>query len=150
MNILRWRRKSKKKIKFKTILLFSFSLIMTTFAWFAYSRILNTSLNMHISSWDMEYFIGSEKQENPENGIGVAISTLYPAMPEQTVTIDIINNGERVVDIDYFVQSISIAGVSYELVQEGNTPTTANYIILTDAYVETDLVTNIKTSKGAV
>ncbi|MBQ2835337.1 MAG: hypothetical protein IJE68_00660 [Clostridia bacterium] len=150
MNILRWRRKSKKKFKFKTILLFSFSLIMTTFAWFAYSKVLNTSLNIHISSWDMEYYINEVKQENPEDGISVGISTLYPAMPEQSVTIDIKNNGERTVDIDYFLQSISIAGVSYELVQEGQTPTSANYILLTQAYIETDTTTGVQTVKGTV
>ncbi len=152
MNILRWRRKSKNKFKFKfkTILLFSFSLIMTTFAWFAYSRVLNTSLNIHISSWDMEYYINEVKQENPENGIAVGISTLYPAMPEQSVTIEIKNNGERTVDIDYFLQSISIAGVPYELVQEGQTPTTDDYILLTQAYIETDGATGVQTVKGTV
>lgn len=152
MNILRWRRKSKNKFKFKfkTILLFSFSLIMTTFAWFAYSRVLNTSLNIHISSWDMEYYINDVKQENPENGMAVGISTLYPAMPEQSVTIEIKNNGERTVDIDYFLQSISIAGVPYELVQEGQTPTTDDYILLTQAYIETDGATGVQTVKGTV
>lgn len=150
MNILRWKRKSKKKIKLKTLLLFSFSLIMTTFAWFAYSKVLNTSLNIHVSSWDMKYYIGGVEQENPENGIAMGISTMYPAMPEQTVTMDIINNGERTAAIDYYIRSISIAGVSYELVQEGKTPTSTNYVILTPVSVETDATTGEQTVKGAI
>lgn len=112
MNILRWRRKSKKKIKPKTLLLFIFSLIMTTFAWFAYSEVLNSHLNIHVAAWDMEYFIDDVEYTNP---IGINIATLYPTMPEDVITIDIKNNGEALVDIDYHVESITIAGVEYEL-----------------------------------
>lgn len=134
MNILRWKRKSKKKVKLKTIILFIFSLIMTTFAWFAYSRVLDTTLNIHMASWDMEYWIGSEQKTNP---ISINIPTLYPAMPEYTVTIDIKNNGEKLVDIDYYVNSITIAGTSYEIVREGSTPTTSSYIMLSPSVLET-------------
>ena len=116
MNILRKHRKSKKKIKLKKYILFIFSLIMTTFAWFAYSKVLNTYINIHVAAWDMEYYIGDTKKENP---IGVDFATLYPQMPEQTVTIDIKNNGEALVDLEYNIQAITIAGVTYELVPEG-------------------------------
>lgn len=112
MNILRWRRKSKKKIRPKTLLLFIFSLIMTTFAWFAYSEVLNPTLNIHVAGWDMEYFIDDVEYTNP---IGINIATLYPTMPEDVITIDIKNNGEALVDIDYHVEAITIAGVEYEL-----------------------------------
>ena len=86
MNILRKHRKSKKKNKLKKYILFIFSLIMTTFAWFTYSKVLNTHLDMHVAAWDMEYYIGDEKKENP---IGVDIEVLYPQMPEQVIKIDI-------------------------------------------------------------
>ena len=39
-NILRQHRKSKGKKKAKKYILFIFTLIMTTFAWFAYSKVL--------------------------------------------------------------------------------------------------------------
>lgn len=148
MNILRWRRKSKKKIKFKTILLFIFSLIMTTFAWFAYSKVLQPTLNMHISSWDMQYFIGEDEKENP---IGIGIGTLYPAMPEQKVKIDIKNNGDRIVDIDYYLTSISIVGETYQLIAEGQEkPAEGKYIVLTQAYTETDATTGEKIVRGTI
>ena len=157
MNILRWRRKSKKKIKFKTVLLFVFSLIMTTFAWFAYSKVLNPTLNIHISSWNIQYFINNVEKYNP---IGIEIPTLYPSMPEQTITIDILNNGERLVDIDYYLQTVKILGETYTLVQEGSAipAGTENYVILTPTALETtsttDDVTGVttvtKTVKGAV
>ena len=132
-NILRQHRKSKGKKKAKKYILFIFTLIMTTFAWFAYSKVLNSQLNMHVAAWDMEYFIGEEKKENP---IGIEFPTLYPHMPEQTVTVDILNNGEALVDLSYNIQAISIAGVSYELVPEGKQPTTGNYIEIEEPVLE--------------
>ena len=108
---------------------------MTTFAWLTYSKVLNGNLNIHVAAWDMEYYIGDEKKENP---IGITIPTLYPQMPEQTIKVDIKNNGEALVDIDYHIQSISIAGVDYELVSEGNQNTTENYINIPNSTLETD------------
>ena len=134
MNILRWKRKSKKKLKPRTLILFIFSLIMTTFAWFAYSKVLNTTLDIHMAAWDMEYFIGAEEKTNP---ISVDIPTLYPTMEEQSVTIDIKNNGEKLVDIAYQVESVTIAGISFEILQQGETNTTENYIVLAPPVFET-------------
>jgi len=134
MNILRWNRKYKNKIRPKTLLLLIFSLIMTTFAWFAYSKVIQPTLNIHMASWDMEYYIGEVKKTNP---LSIEIPTLYPTMPEQTVLIDIFNNGETLVDIEYQVKSVTIAGTSYEIVPEGGTNTTTNYIALAQPVLET-------------
>ena len=147
MNILRWKRKSKKKIKLKTLVLFIFSLIMTTFAWFAYSRVLNTSLDIHMAAWDMKYSINGVEKTNP---IGIEIPILYPTMPEQMVTVDIKNNGETLVDIVYEVQTITIIGKEYEIVNEGETNTSPDYIILSPAVLETDTETGIQTYKGVL
>lgn len=147
MNILRKHRKSNKKKKLKKYILFIFSLIMTTFAWLTYSRVLNTNLNIHVAAWDMEYYIGDEKKENP---IGVDIEALYPQMPEQVIKIDIKNNGEALVDIDYHISAISIAGVSYELVSEGEQNTTENYINIANPTLETDAETGVLVAKGKI
>ena len=147
MNILRRHRKSNKKNKLKKYILFIFSLIMTTFAWFTYSKVLNTHLNIHVAAWDMEYYIGDEKKENP---IGINISALYPQMPEQIIKIDIKNNGEALVDIDYHISAISIAGVSYELVSEGQQNTTENYINIANPTLETDEETGVLVARGKI
>lgn len=145
MNILRWRRKSKRKIRPKTLILFIFSLIMTTFAWFAYSKVLNTELNIHVASWDMVYKINGQEKENP---IGVEFDTLYPTMDEKTVRIDIFNNGETLVDIQHQVQAVTIAGINFEIIEEGETSTSENYIALAPAVFESnekiykDVITN--------
>ena len=147
MNILRKHRKSNKKNRLRKYILFVFSLIMTTFAWLAYSKVLNTHLNIHVAAWDMEYYIGDEKKENP---IGIDIPALYPQMPEQVIKIDIKNNGEALVDLDYHIEAISIAGVSYELVKEGEQNTTENYINIADPTLETDEETGVLVARGKI
>ena len=147
MNVLRKHRKSNKKIKIKKYVLFIFSLIMTTFAWLTYTKVLNTHLNIHVAAWDMEYYIGDEKKENP---IGIDISALYPQMPEQVIRIDIKNNGEALVDLDYRVEAISIAGVSYELVHEGNQNTTENYINIANPTLQANDETGEIVAKGKI
>lgn len=145
MNILRRRRKSKKKLKLKTFILFIFSLVMTTFAWFAYSKILDPTLNIHVASWNMKYYIGTgENRQQLTNPLGIEIPILYPAMDEQTVTVYIENNGDTLVDIEHQVKSLTIAGISFEIVQEGRNPTTENYIIVTPSVYQGEIV------KGAI
>lgn len=61
MNILRKSRKSKNKKKLNKFVILIFSLVMTTFAWFAYTKILEPTLKMHILSWNIEYSIAGEK-----------------------------------------------------------------------------------------
>ena len=146
-NLLRKHRKSNKKNRFQKYVLVIFALIMSTFAWLAYSKILNTHLNIHVAAWDMEYFIEGKKKENP---IGIEFPTLYPQMPEQTVTVDILNNGEALVDLSYDVKAISIAGVTYELVRTGEQPTTENYINIADPVTATNQETGEEISKGEI
>ena len=146
-NILRRHRKSNEKNKFRKSLALIFTLIMTTFAWFAYTKILNPSLNIHVAAWDMEYYINGEKKENP---IGIEFPTLYPQMEDQVVKVDILNNGEALVDLSYRIQAISIVGVTYELVAEGEQPTTENYIMIEDPILESDPETGELLSKGFI
>lgn len=147
MNILRKHRKSNKKVRLKKYILFIFSLIMTTFAWLTYSRVLNTHLNIHVAAWDMEYYIGDQKKENP---IGIDIPALYPQMPEEIIKIDIKNNGEALVDLDYHIESITIAGVSYELVNDGEQNTTEDYINIASPTLETDEETGVLVARGKI
>lgn len=146
-NILRKHRKSNEKNQFRKFLIVMFTLIMTTFAWFAYTKILNPSLNIHVAAWDMEYYINGEKKENP---IGIEFPTLYPQMEDQVVKVDILNNGEALVDLSYQIQAISIVGVSYELVPEGEQPTTENYIMIAEPTLESDPETGELLSKGII
>ena len=147
MNILRTFRKSNKKINLKKYILSIFSLIMVTFAWFTYSKILSPNLNLHIAAWDMEYYIGEEKQENP---ISIDFATLYPQMDEQTMTIDVVNNGETIVDLGYTVRTITIAGTTYKFIKQGQEDTADNYIYIIEPTTETDSETGELITKGKI
>lgn len=144
MNILRWNRKSNKKIRPKTLLLFIFSLIMTTFAWFAYSKVLEPTLNIHMASWDMTYEIAGQPTANP---ISIEIPILYPTMDQETIIVDIFNNGETDVDIDYQVKSLTVAGIEYKGVAEGKTTTETNYITIAPSVLETVQTTDVTTGE---
>ena len=151
-NLLRRHRKSNQynqyqRKKFQKYVIIIFAFIMTTFAWLAYSKVLNSHLNIHVAAWDMEYYIGDEKKENP---IGIEFPTLYPQMPEQTVTVDILNNGEALVDLSYDIQAISIAGTSYEIVKQGNQPATTNYINIEEPTSEIEEATGKVILKGKI
>ena len=148
-NLLRKHRKSNqnKKNKSRKYVLAIFALIMTTFAWLAYSKVLNTHLNIHVAAWDMEYYIGDEKKENP---IGIEFPTLYPQMTEQTVTVDIFNKGEALVDLSYSIQAIEIAGVEYEVVHDDKQPSTENYIKVSTPTLGTNQETGELVSMGTI
>ena len=146
-NLLRKYRKANKKNTTRKYIIIIFAFIMTTFAWFAYTKVLNSHLNMHVAAWDMEYYIGDEKKENP---IGIEFPTLYPQMQEQTVTVDILNNGEALVDLSYSIQAITIAGVSYEVVHDGKQPSTENYINISEPTTETNKETGEQIAKGEI
>ena len=85
---------------------------MTTFAWFAYSQVLNNTLNIHVAAWNMEYSIDGATKTNP---IDIEFDALYPAMETQTITVDIKNNGESLVDLDYHIQEIGSQSGAYFL-----------------------------------
>lgn len=129
MNILRKKRKKHIKIRLKRIILLIFSLIMTTFAWITYTKILNTGVNIDIISWDISFFVDengnniAEEEEERENPIAVDLSDLYPGMEEKVVKVIMKNNGQTPTDILYTTSEINILGNTYtiqENVPEGN------------------------------
>lgn len=131
MNILRKSRKSLNRISKKRLLLVIFSLIMTSFAWIAYSKILSPSLDVHIASWNVKFFVDSNKnmvaedfeeqtasKDNPDatgRTVEVAINTLYPGMDEDIIDVIIRNDGEVPSGITYGINNITMLGQSYEL-----------------------------------
>ena len=147
MNILRKQRKSRNKFGLKKFILLIFSLIMTTFAWFAYSKIIDPTLNIHVAGWNMEYYINEVKQTNP---IGIDFPILYPAMPTEVITIDIKNNGEAEVELDYHVEEITILGEEYELVTEGKQNTRDKFVSIATPIVTSDPETGIAIAKGTI
>lgn len=115
MNILRKTRKIEKKINIKRIILIIFFLIMTTFAWFVYYKVLDTGVMVHIASWNIEFSLKGEKIENK---LDIAVEKLYPGMEEQSTEINVKNNGEATAKIGYDIEEIYILGNKYEIIKD--------------------------------
>ena len=138
MNILRKNRKSNykynKKLFFRVIFLI-FSLIVTTFAWFTYYKILNDEIDIHIVSWDLEYLMDTnndETLESVENPLEISVPTLYPGMDAKEMNVTVRNNGESNVDLSCLLTNVTILGQEYEIVEDVNDAQTEYYIVLED------------------
>ena len=122
MNILRKTRKSKFKLDKKKIILLIFTLIMTTFAWITYSKILLPNLQLHINSWNISIYVDNNKNgvadddelvEDKSSPITIQPFEVYPGMNLDVMDVIIKNNGETPSDIAYIISDISILGNQY-------------------------------------
>lgn len=153
MNILRKNRKRNSKVNLRRYILLIFSLIMTTFAWFTYSKILDTGFEFHIESWDISFYLDEDKDGEAEltekidstDPIDIELSNLYPGMEDQTVNVIIKNNGELASDISYTIPEIVLLGNEYAIVESVNASTPDYYILrnastVTEGIVYTGLI----------
>ena len=139
MNILRKTRKSKKKFNAHRLILIIFFLMMTTFAWFTYYKVLNVELDIHMVSWDVQFF--KDGVEQTSNVIEIEVPTLYPAMDDLVYEIKVKNNGEATVDLSYFIEQLEIIGNEYDILEDGDTTTNDYFITLGDQDIENNIAT---------
>lgn len=143
MNILRRRRKSKKKVNATRLVWVIFFLMMTTFAWFTYSKVLNFELDIHMVSWDVQFFkyVGEELVEETSDAIVFDVPTLYPGMDDLIYELKVKNNGEVTADLTYFIEGLEIIGHDYDILE--GTETTANEFFIKPGEITT--INNIST-----
>lgn len=128
MNILRKTRKSNIKISRRRLVLLIFTLIMASFAWIAYFRILKTNFEVHINSWNISLFIDKnqngvaeqDEEQDKDEVIEVDFLEMYPGMNQEVVDVIIKNNGETLSTIDYIISDIKFLGDDYALVDDIN------------------------------
>lgn len=141
MNILRINRKRKKRNRklnlANRLLLIIILLMMTTLAWFTFSRMLDAYVNLHINSWNVEFFLDGEKKETP---LDISLEGLYPGMEDKEINILIKNSGETGADINYTITDITMFGHTYELVDEPLTDS-EYYILNSEPTVEGNIST---------
>lgn len=130
MNILRKSRKSTIKLDKRKVVLLIFTLIMTTFAWITYSKILLPTLKLHINSWNLSIYVDN-------NGNGVAEETemvedknapiviqpfeVYPGMNKDVMDVIIKNNGETPSEIAYIISDVKFLGKDYSIQDDAAT-----------------------------
>lgn len=130
MNILRKSRKSSIKLDKRKVMLLIFTLIMTTFAWITYSKILLPNLKLHINSWNISIYVDSNKNgvaedgeliENKDATITIQPFEIYPGMNQSVMDVIIKNNGETPSDIAYVISNIKILGEDYSIQEDAAT-----------------------------
>lgn len=93
-----------KKHKIALFFLLFFAFASTSFAWFIYNKTVAASIHAHVKSWDV--VLGDGEADAYE----FHIADLYPGMPDNTDSIDIVNNGEIDGDLEISVKSITLFG----------------------------------------
>lgn len=130
MRLLRYLRKHNYKLKIPTkrILILISTLIMTTFAWFAFSKTLQTGIGMHIRTWNIEVFDSSGNKVDGNN-LTVNFTDLYPTMENQSQNFTVKNNGEVDASISFEIAGLTILGVEYQIVDTKPDDNSTTYII---------------------
>lgn len=139
MNVLRKRRKSKSKLDAHKFILIIFFLMMTTFAWFTYYKVLNVQLDIHMASWDVQFFIDDVALD--DNLVEIEVPNLYPAMEDLEYEVTVKNNGEATIDLSYYVEQLMIIGNTYDILQEGETTDNEYFITLSSQEITDNIAT---------
>lgn len=154
MNQLRRLRKNKdkilsqknkaKKTLFK-IAFISINLIFTTFAWFAYTRILQNDVDLNVSAWKMDF---KSNNETLENIVQFQAENLYPGMTDYIKDIEISNLGDKRASVSCEIMDLKILGTAYEIKdtrEEGDSSNTVYKKETTENDVSTIKVLNDQT-----
>lgn len=150
MNQLRRFRKNKevtkkkiKKVKSTTLKLslIMLNFIFATFAWFTFTKILAPSIDVNVSSWqvdfkDNESILGTDMQ--------FQVGTFYPGMQDYVKKIEIVNLGDRAANIEYQIQQLKILGQEYQI---KDTPEECDAEFTLYKSETTDVATGLKTTK---
>lgn len=112
MNIFREVRRFKKKsmhLRIISILLFSVTFIVTTYAWFSTQNdIIAGGLEGNVTSWDVSYYV--KDNEVLEQTALFTIDELYPGMPNREDIVHIYNEGTSSTIINYELLSVKVFG----------------------------------------
>lgn len=150
MNQLRRFRKNKdvtkKKINKAKSTTLKLSLIMlnfifATFAWFTYTMILDSTVDVNVSAWQVDF-------KDNDSVLGTAmqfqVGTFYPGMDDFVKRIEIVNLGDRAANVEYEIQQIKILGQQY-VIKETQEAGDSEFTLYKSE--TTDATTGLKTIK---
>lgn len=135
MNVFRELRKINSRnviIKTRLICIFSFMLIVSSYAWFLTIREVEISgIEGKVVGWDVEYYIDENMVENEYT---FTTQDFYPGMENISETVKIYNTGETASNIDFEIVSVKMFGeeIYQQLLTDNEITKTANQIKLFD------------------
>lgn len=101
-----------KKIKIKNIIILILLLIFNTYAWFIYATKASSSIDVHISSWNVEFTVG---EDETVTNILIEVERVYPGMENFEKDITVRNKGEIKAQLDYDIISLKVMDESYTI-----------------------------------
>ena len=102
------RKRIRKKIvgfNFTALFFFLLSCISFTFAWFAYSNVVKSNIEIGVSAWHIEF---SEEIDELSNEIPIEINSFYPGSNKYTKAIEIYNKGDIDAEFSYKINYLRI------------------------------------------
>ena len=104
---INWKRitKNAKKVNFTSIMFLVLSLISTTFAWFAFSNIVDNDMNIDIKAWKVNI---SDEDSLITNKIDINLDNFYPGVEMNNKTITITNEGDLASVVSYKINYLRI------------------------------------------
>lgn len=152
MNKIRRFRKNKivtkKKLnKLKSavlkISLIMLNFIFATFAWFTYTRILESNVDVNVSAWQVDFKDTSDASAVLGTSMQFQVGNFYPGMNDYTKEIEIINLGDRAANITYKIEELKILGHTYQIKgapEEGDSERTVYKSEVTDNVAQTKTI----------
>ena len=101
-----------KKINFTSIMFFVFSLISATFAWFAFSNIVDNDMQIDIKAWKVDI---SEGDSLITNKLEIEIPDFYPGNEMVAKEITISNEGDISSVVSYKISSLRILDEEFDV-----------------------------------
>lgn len=125
MNQFRRLRKNKavtkkkiNKIKSATLKmsLIMLNFVFATFAWFTYTMVLDNTVDVNVSAWQIDFDDGWVLGKDMSFSVG----KFYPGMGDDNYakSIEIVNLGDRAANIEYDIKELKILGKKYEIKKE--------------------------------
>lgn len=115
--------KGKFKVRFKkkitginllSIFFFAMSLISMTFAWFAFSKVVSSDMDIDVKAWSIDI----SDENNLSNDLNIEIDTLAPGMENYDKTITINNNGDIDADLSFDITYLRIYYQEYDVTNQ--------------------------------
>ena len=130
----------KKKVKVRYLLLLIILLVSNSFAWFIYSKQIESDLTAHVRAWNVQL---SEGDTPITSYVNINVDSIYPGMGDYQNDITVYNKGEIAADLTYEILDVNILGVETKtkegVLNEGGTLTGTEK---TSAELTTELANN--------
>ena len=103
-----------KKIKLRHFIILGLFLLADTYAWLIYVNTVNNSIDVHVRSWKIDFSDGN----NPViDYVDIAISDVYPGMPDFSKTINAFNYSEVLAEAKFTILEANIMGDTFTTVE---------------------------------